>query len=523
MNNFGSINFFSLLRTLRYLKFRQIYWKLKTSKKRKICISKNKVKMVKARKVNLNIVNRKSDNICYIFDEKRLIEKQGFNDHDKPVLWNYHLNYFDYIHNLNVEKGQELIHKWIDENKDRSKISWDPYPTSLRIVNWIKFLTKHNIENDVIFNSLYEQASVLNRRKEYHLLTNHLFKNIVATLFAGVLFNQSKWRKWGIKEFKKQLKEQLTIDNYHFELTPTYHAIFSKDLLDVYNLLKNNVDENSKIILEELDIIIPDVLAWCDYFSRDDKYLRINDVNYDGCPKTKELCEYAKLLGVSENLNIQQNIHYPIIRNNNLELMMYCAVHQPAYNPAHSHDDLSSILLWFDGKPILIDTGNYCYEESEERFYSRSTKAHNCFTVSGKNQSEMWKVFRIGRRAKITNKKINIDSISCSHNGYKRFGVQYSRTINIIENGFEIIDKFNLNKELVYEIYFHFHPDCSIELKDNAVIVNDQIEVTFSSKKCDIIETDYYPQMFRKVKKKTIVLQGPVHEKQHSTKITVIK
>jgi uncharacterized heparinase superfamily protein len=440
----------------------------------------------------------------------------------KP-LKTYHLNYFDYIHNYKQAKGIELILKWINENKELYELSWDPYPTSLRIVNWIKYIIKNKIERSEINNSLFRQADILFKRREYHLLTNHLFKNIVALLYSGVIFNNEKWKKWAINELKKQLQEQLTVNNYHFELSPTYHAIFTQDLLDIYNLLLNNNCNESIEIFQTLKRIIPDALSWCNYFSSNDEYLKINDVNYEGCPTLYELHKYAKLLGIYENKNIQQNIHYPVLQNNNLKLMMYCAAHQPAYNPAHSHDDLTSILLWLEKKPILIDTGNYCYDDTEERGYSRSTKAHNCFTVSGNNQSEMWKVFRIGKRAKLLSREITENRINCTHNGYKDSGILYTREISSVDNGFEIRDVFHSKKKRSYEIYFHFHPDCSIVLKENEVIVDDQLEVTFSSKRWDIIETDHYPQMFQKVKKKTILLQGPVHEKQHLTKITVIK
>jgi len=438
-------------------------------------------------------------------------------------LKTYHLNYFDYIHNFDSLKGIELIIEWINDNKDFNHISWDPYPISVRIVNWIQFLSKNRIKNDKIYKSLYQQTFVLYRRREYHLLTNHLFKNIVALLFAGVLFNEDKWERWAFKELKKQLKEQLTSNNYHFELSPTYHAIFTKDLLDIYNLLKNNKDGNSQKFVNKLKIIIPDTLYWCKYFSENEKYLNINDVNYEGCTTLKELNKYAKLLGFDRNESNHKNNHYPILENNNLKLMVYCAEHQPSYNPAHSHDDLTSILLWYKNEPILVDTGNYCYDETKERNYSRSTHAHNCFTINGENQSEMWKVFRIGRRSKILQKNISKSRINCSHNGYKRFGTKYSRTIKTIDSGFEIIDNFESTNNISYQIYFHFHPETNLIKKENTLVINNTLRIKFLSPNWKIVKTDFYPEMFQKTEKKTVVINGKINEKYHSTIIEVIK
>lgn len=508
----------NLFFTLKYLKISQMTWRLWLRLDRRIIINKTETSVNKLVLLSPEFIDHRLSNFSLfnqIYDEKELSD-------DNPLKI-YHLNYFDYIHSFDSEKGIELINKWINDNKNSKHISWDPYPISLRIVNWIKFIIKHSIENNEINKSIYEQAFVLSKRREYHLLTNHLFKNIVALLFVGFLFNEDKWEKWAFKELKKQLKEQLTINNYHFELSPTYHAIFTQDLLDIYNLLMNNGDSNSLKFVKEIKLIIPDVLYWCEYFSNNEEYLKINDVNYERCPTLKELKEYAKLLGIERVVRKHKNHHYPVLTNNNLSLMMYCAEHQPSYNPAHSHDDLTSFLLWYNKKPILIDTGNFCYDETVERDYSRSTKAHNCFTINEENQSEMWKVFRIGRRSKILKKNISESKINCSHNGYKRFGIKYSRTIKTINSGFEIIDSFISKNNRSYKIYFHFHPKTNLIIKEDTLLINNTLRIKFLSPNWKIVETDFYPEMFQKTEKKTVVINGKINEKYHSTIIEVIK
>ncbi len=508
----------NLFYTLKYLKISQIVWRLRLKFDRKRIINKTEVLVNKLILLSPEFNIHKLSNFS-LFNQSY----NGKELSDDNPLKAYHLNYFDYIHNLDSVKGIELINKWIQENKNLNHISWDPYPISLRIVNWTKFLSKNHINNDDINNSLYQQAFVLYKRREYHLLTNHLFKNIVALLFAGIVFNEKKWKKWALKELEKQLKEQLTFDNYHFELSPTYHAIFTKDLLDIYNLIKNNGDGYSQEFVKKLETIIPSTLYWCEYFSKNEKFLKINDVNYEGCPTLKELKEYAKLLRIYGSKSKHINHHFPILNNNDLNLMMYCAEHQPSYNPSHSHDDLTSILLWYKDKPILIDTSNYCYDETDERDYSRSTRAHNCFTINGENQSEMWKVFRIGRRSKILQKNVSENEIFCSHNGYSKFGVRYSRVIKTLNSGFEIIDNFFSKNNKSYKIYFHFHPETNLVIKENTLVINSTLRIKFLSSNWEIIETDYYPEMFQKIKKKTVVIDGQINEKYHSTYIEVIK
>ena len=54
----------------------------------------------------------------------------------------YNLHYFDYINSSNArtEISRSLIHDWIDNNPVGKGPGWEPYPISLRIVNWINGL-----------------------------------------------------------------------------------------------------------------------------------------------------------------------------------------------------------------------------------------------------------------------------------------------------------------------------------------------------------------------------------------------
>ncbi|MGH9431533.1 MAG: hypothetical protein ACRD3T_08310, partial [Terriglobia bacterium] len=66
-------------------------------------------------------------------------------------LWDYHLHYFDYI-NLDLTSPEDeplllsaltVVLNWIDSNPRGQPPGWEPYPLSLRIVNWLKFLDRH--------------------------------------------------------------------------------------------------------------------------------------------------------------------------------------------------------------------------------------------------------------------------------------------------------------------------------------------------------------------------------------------
>ena len=60
----------------------------------------------------------------------------GWNDPRFEKLWLYNLHYFEKYCTT------ELIERWIKENPIGHGNGWEPYPVSLRVVNWIKWLMR---------------------------------------------------------------------------------------------------------------------------------------------------------------------------------------------------------------------------------------------------------------------------------------------------------------------------------------------------------------------------------------------
>lgn len=102
-------------------------------------------------------------------------------------LWTYNLNYFDYLNrpDMSAEAGMELIRSFIAA-MEKNRAGMEPYPLSLRGMNWIRFLTRHGIRDEATDQGLYRQYRHLLRNLEYHLLGNHLLENGFSLLFGGV-------------------------------------------------------------------------------------------------------------------------------------------------------------------------------------------------------------------------------------------------------------------------------------------------------------------------------------------------
>ena len=177
--------------------------------------------------------------------------RDPWNDPARDKLWLYNLHYFDDLNAAGREQRQPwhlaLLQRWVNENLPGYGNGWEPYPTSLRIVNWIKWSLTFAAERGGVavalppacFQSLAVQARWLSRRLEHHLLGNHLFANAKALVFAGAFFvgpEADRWRTLGLRLLARELAEQILPDGGHFERSPMYHAILLEDVLDLINL-----------------------------------------------------------------------------------------------------------------------------------------------------------------------------------------------------------------------------------------------------------------------------------------------
>lgn len=407
---------------------------------------------------------------------------------------------------MKVDEGLSLIEQYIDTIKN-NKIGLEPYPTSLRIINWIKFLTHHKIQNEKIDRSLYAQATLLSNNIEYHLLGNHLFENAFSLLFASYYIEDFAFYKKAQKILINELQEQILPDGSHFELSPMYHQIILNRILDCVNLTQNNNlfgGELSGLLAEKAAVM----LGWLRNitFKNGDIPL-VNDAANCIAPTTAELVAYAVRLGISEeNLSLKDS-GYRKIERNNYEMVIDAGNIGPDYIPGHAHSDTFNFILYIDGKPFIIDTGVSTYEANSIRQYERSTKAHNTVQIEDYEQSEIWKSFRVGRRAFITEYEEQKGFIRATHDGYKKIGAFHTRIFEFQDKKVCITDKVNSKKSYTCYAYFHFHPDISVTL-DGKFAFMDSKKIIFKNHEAFSLEEYYYsPEFNKRINSKVLKIQ----------------
>jgi uncharacterized heparinase superfamily protein len=80
---------------------------------------------------------------------------------------------------------------------------------------------------------------------------------------------------------------------------------------------------------------------------------------------------------------------------------MDCGEMGPSHQPGHGPCGLLGFELDFGGRPAIVDTGVRGYGGDALRAHVRSTRAHNTLVIGGREQSEIWGVFRVARRARL--------------------------------------------------------------------------------------------------------------------------
>ena len=105
---------------------------------------------------------KKDNSFTFLNISHSFTDKINWNINQFGKLWTYNLNYFDFLNQENISKeaGLVLIHDFINY-KALLKDGKEPYPISLRGINWVKFLSKNKVKEDFIDNNLYNHYYLL--------------------------------------------------------------------------------------------------------------------------------------------------------------------------------------------------------------------------------------------------------------------------------------------------------------------------------------------------------------------------
>ena len=472
----------------------------------------------------------------------------GWNDAALEKLWLYNLHYFD---DLNAQGAharrdlhQALIGRWIAENPPASGNGWESYPTSLRMVNWIKWLAAGNAAPPGMVNSVVLQAQWLAGRLERHLLGNHLFANAKALVFAGLYFEGPQaavWLATGLKIIFKELPEQVLADGGNFERSPMYHAIFLEDVLDLINAA------------ECWPGLVPDaqvaywhetagrMLSWLTGMTHPDGEIALfNDAAFGVVPRVAELMAYAMRLGVvhgsprrfapcddeatviaSEARQSMPTVFhfadsgYVRMQTHDAVALLDVAPIGPDYLPGHAHADTLSFELSVFNQRVVVNGGTSRYGLGPDRLRERGTAAHSTVEVADANSSEVWGGFRVARRAYPFDLKVLPSSghVACSHNGYTRLpGAPVHRRLwQMNKDSLQVRDTVCGGKHASLARYI-LHPAIQVAAIDNntwhlTLAGGQRLRLVAQAGQGRIEQASYAPEFGKQVQTQSLVIE----------------
>jgi len=431
-----------------------------------------------------------------------------------------------------ADKIFALIEDWPRENPYPMGVNWTSgIELGTRIANllWgVSFLEGYDLTAEK--KELLDQFVWLHGRhlfrypSKYSSNNNHAIAEAFALFLIGVYFpgfsEAEKWRAFGKKVLEREVGRQILADGGSYEYTTTYLSFvfdffllfklvcdhnkitydpivnkrleqsceFIYSLMDKNGNMPNIGDQDSAVLVnlgldnhQNFQSILNTgaVLYNRPEFRRNNfpdfktSILLGERIKSECNPKTEHISNKGILLSDSGLVVIRGELagNEFVFVGNATPLGM-----PPLY--AHGHLDALSFTLTVGGLEIFVDPGTYLYHSGGKwRRYFRSTAAHNTICINGQELTEQVADFMFGKPYRIIEHSLqeNDDKViwRAGHDAYHKLKIPVSHARQVVfdrRNGsLEIDDFLSGEGEYLAEQFFHFHPDCSVEVAGSRV------------------------------------------------------
>jgi uncharacterized heparinase superfamily protein len=367
---------------------------------------------------------------------------------DEPLLWRFHLHYWDWAWALASEprasepraseprasepRASEppgtdartvfdaIWRSWRAAVAPGGGPAWHPYPASLRAWSFCgiyRDLVQGGPAEAAFAASLSAHAGFLRRNLETDVGGNHLIKNMKALIGLAVFFGDDALLGGTLRRLRRQIAIQVLPDGGHYERAPAYHCQVLGDLIDIAELLR--------LAGHGTPAGLPEAIAamrrWLGrVLSPRGEVPLLND----GFPVPAELLAALAPGPVPDGqLHLLPGTGLARATAGGWHVLADFGPPCPRDLPAHAHADTLGCVVHLDAVPLLIDTGTSSYEPGPVRAYQRSTAAHNTVELDDGDSTEVWGAFRAGRRARVrAASAVAADgtvTIEAAHDGYR--------------------------------------------------------------------------------------------------------
>ncbi len=386
---------------------------------------------------------------------RELGDDPGWEHADAPRLWRFHLHYWDWAWGLAADpdhKASQAVFAWLWRSWHASAgfgrgDAWHPYPAALRAWSWCGLYRDLAAGGDIepeFVAGLATHAGFLRRHLEYDVGGNHLIKGLKALVGLAVFFADERLLRRALRRLAGELPRQVLADGGHYERAPAYHCQVLADLIDVAELLQAAAWGPA----DELTAAIGRMRQWLGAVLTPGGQVPLLN---DGYPVDPELLAVLRPgpdpVTPDRSLLVLSETGLVRALAGGWHLLADVGPPCPPSLPAHAHADTFGCLVHMDGVPLLVDTGTSTYEPGPVRRYERSTAAHSTVQVDGADSTEVWGVFRAGRRARVSGlaARAGASGITCEavHDGFRHLPGQpaHRRRWSLVGDGLRVEDE----------------------------------------------------------------------------------
>lgn len=477
---------------------------------------------------------------CFTFlsETRKLGSPPDWSAPGASRLWRYNLHYFDWLWSLLPENApdwqsaRDLTLDWIARySPSRDACGWEPYPTSLRLLNWsLLFGIRHRertvadpILSKALLESLHRQVCWLEKNLETHIQANHLLENLAALACARNIFvwDEAPRKAQRIRHLlEHELDEQILGDGMHYERAPMYHL----RMLWVIEALRVAGPDTLRMRLEDVSRRMQHALVLVRH--PDGGIPLLND---------SALGIYADAWSNNSAIDgpwaLPETGYYGIRAGGDFVAIDAGPI-GPNHQPGHAHADIFSFELSLAGQRVVTDTGVESYDTGVGRAYDRSTAAHNTVEIDGVSSVEVWGSFRVGRRVK---PKINAWMpardrfvLEAEHHGYSHLPAKviHHRRFSWQPGIFEIVDELRAQREVEAVARLHFVPGMEVTLDgDTAHCQIDGIKFRIETEGTDSLSVErsiYHPSFNQTLTRNVLCLRLRVQPPNQCWRIRVL-
>jgi len=355
----------------------------------------------------------------------------GWAPRDRDPLWLYTLHYHGWLSDKTVpiETCHKTLTQWMRHH--REGVGWEPYPTSMRVLQWLGLLARQDLEltplrEQRILGSLAAQLIHLANNQERHLDGNHLWTNYAALASAGLGLCgplAAGLRTRFLPRLVRVVEDQLATDGGHRERTPSYHCLLASQLAGVVSLARVWAQHDSSLAKTAayLDQQLARMVRVLPAFVHPDMDIALWGDSQLRAPVTpgwlsRKLHHQLPLEG---NADAPGSGFYRRCWGPWTVLWNAGGLGLP-HQVGHLHGDALALELSLGRERVFVDAGVGTYVPGPARDASRSTPQHNTVTpASGRlDQHEFWASHRIGGRGQVGSLTIGPDHLGGTVHGF---------------------------------------------------------------------------------------------------------